>query len=78
MERVKNRGVLFDYIASVISMKTSAQIISSLLELNVPVAKIKALDEVFADAKALSLVKAEQINGQNTRRVSQIAFKFEA
>jgi crotonobetainyl-CoA:carnitine CoA-transferase CaiB-like acyl-CoA transferase len=78
MERVKNRGVLFNYISSVISLKTCSQILSSLLELNVPVAKIKSLDEVFADAKALSLVKEEQINGQNTRRVSQIAFKFEA
>jgi crotonobetainyl-CoA:carnitine CoA-transferase CaiB-like acyl-CoA transferase len=78
MERVKNREVLFNYIASVISMKTCAHIISSLLEVNVPVAKIKALDEVFADPKALSLVNEEQINGQNTRRVSQIAFKFEA
>ena len=78
MERVKNRGVLFSYIASVISMKTCAQILSSLLELNVPVAKIKSLDEVFADPTALSLVQEEQINGQNTRRVSQIAFKFEA
>jgi crotonobetainyl-CoA:carnitine CoA-transferase CaiB-like acyl-CoA transferase len=78
MERVKNRDVLFNYIASVISMKTCSQIISSLFDLNVPVAKIKALDEVFADPKALSLVKEEQINGQNTRRVSQIAFKFEA
>ena len=78
MERVKNREVLFTYIASVISKKTCAHIISSLFELNVPVAKIKSLDEVFADPKALSLVKEEQINGQNTRRVSQIAFKFEA
>jgi crotonobetainyl-CoA:carnitine CoA-transferase CaiB-like acyl-CoA transferase len=78
MERVKNREVLFNYMASVVSMKTCSQILSSLLELNVPVAKIKSLNEVFADPKALSLVKEEQINGQNTRRVSQIAFKFEA
>lgn len=78
MERVKNREVLFKYIASVISMKTCSQIFSSLIELNVPVAKIKSLDEVFADPKAMSLVREEQINGQNTKRVSQIAFKFEA
>jgi crotonobetainyl-CoA:carnitine CoA-transferase CaiB-like acyl-CoA transferase len=78
MERVKNREVLFTYIASVISMKTCTELISSLLKLNVPVAKIKALDEVFQDPKALSLVRAEPINGQNTKRVSQIAFKFEA
>lgn len=77
MERVKNRGVLFNYIASVISTKTSSQIITSLFKLNVPVAKIKSLDEVFADPMALSLVREEQINGQNTRRVSQIAFNFE-
>jgi hypothetical protein len=42
------------------------------------VAKIKSLDEVFQDQKALSLVKTEQINDQNTKRVSQIAFNFEA
>jgi hypothetical protein len=46
------------------------------LELNVPVAKIKALDEVFTNPNALSLVREEQINSQNTQRVSQIAFKF--
>jgi crotonobetainyl-CoA:carnitine CoA-transferase CaiB-like acyl-CoA transferase len=65
-------------MASVISMKTCAHIISSLLELGVPVAKIKSLEEVFEDPKAMSLVKTEQIDGQNTKRVSQIAFKFEA
>ena len=78
IERVKNREVLFKHLASVISIRTCAQITSALFELNVPVAKIKTLDEVFADQKALSLVKEEHINGQNTRRVSQIAFKFEA
>ena len=78
LKRVKNRGVLFNYLERVISNQTSTQIITSLLELNVPVAKIKSLDEVFQDPKALSLVKTEQINGQNTKRVSQIAFNFEA
>jgi crotonobetainyl-CoA:carnitine CoA-transferase CaiB-like acyl-CoA transferase len=78
MERVKNREVLFDHMACVISMKTGDQIMAALLDLNVPIAKIKTLDEVFADPKALALVKEEQINGQNTQRVSQIAFKFEA
>ena len=78
IERVKNREVLFKHLASVISIRTCAQITAALFELNVPVAKIKTLDEVFADPKALSLVKEEHINGQNTRRVSQIAFKFEA
>jgi crotonobetainyl-CoA:carnitine CoA-transferase CaiB-like acyl-CoA transferase len=58
-------------------MKTCSEIISSLLDLNVPVAKIKALDEVFTNPNALSLVREEQINSQNTQRVSQIAFKFE-
>lgn len=78
IERVKNREVLFKYLASAISIRTCAQITAALFERNVPVAKIKPLDEVFVDPKALSLVKEEHINGQNTRRVSQIAFKFEA
>lgn len=78
MERVKNRDVLFELLAEKILELACAKLITELMELNVPVAKIKSLDEVFADPNALALVKEEQNNGQNTRRVSQIAFNFES
>jgi len=77
IERVKNRKVLFDQLANVISKKTSSQLISSLSERNVPVAKIKGLDEVFKEQAAQKLVRSEEIGPQLTKRVSQIAFNFE-
>lgn len=78
MERVKNRDVLFEFLSEKILELACAKMITELMDLNVPVAKIKSLDEVFTDPNALALVKEEQSNGQNTRRVSQIAFNFEA
>lgn len=77
MERVKNRGVLFELLAEKILELTCAKMITELMDLNVPVAKIKSLDEVFTDPNACALVKEERSNGQNTKRVSQIAFNFE-
>jgi len=77
IERVKNRKVLFDLLANVISKNTSSQIITSLSERNVPVAKIKGLDEVFKEQAAQKLVRSEEIGPQLTKRVSQIAFNFE-
>jgi hypothetical protein len=44
----------------------------------VPAAQIQTLDQVFADPNAQELVRVEQIGSQSTKRVSQIAFKFEA
>lgn len=78
IQRVKNRAVLFEIFAPVLLLKDSADICASLIELNVPVAKIKGLDEVFNEQAAQKLVRSEQIGEQVTKRVSQIAFKFEA
>ncbi|MFM8595708.1 MAG: CaiB/BaiF CoA transferase family protein [Flavobacteriales bacterium] len=74
--RVKNRAVLFQLLEPIISKKTSSEICTSLIELNVPVAQIKALDEVFTEQTAQNLVRSEQIGTQLTKRVTQIAFKI--
>jgi crotonobetainyl-CoA:carnitine CoA-transferase CaiB-like acyl-CoA transferase len=76
IERVKNRAVLFQLLEPVIAQKTSSEICYSLIELNVPVAQIKALDEVFTEQAAQNLVRSEQIGTQLTKRVTQIAFQI--
>jgi hypothetical protein len=48
-----------------------------LIELNVPVAQIKALDEVFTGQAAQKLVRTESIDRIDTKRVTQIAFHIQ-
>lgn len=76
IERVKNRAVLFKLLEPAIARKISSEICTSLIELNVPVAQIKALDEVFTAQAAQKLVRSEQIGTQLTKRVTQIAFQI--
>jgi hypothetical protein len=42
----------------------------------IPMGIIKTLDEVFADNQAQKLIRTEQIEGVNTKRVTQIAFQI--
>lgn len=77
MLRVKNRHKLQPLLQQSIGEMNCASLLAALIEQNVPVAQIKNLDTVFKDAQAQALVKTEEVNGQHTKRVSQIAFKFE-
>ena len=47
-----------------------------MLSENVPVGKIKAMDEVFQSARVNNSVLTEKIDGIETKRVSTIAFKW--
>jgi crotonobetainyl-CoA:carnitine CoA-transferase CaiB-like acyl-CoA transferase len=47
-----------------------------MLENNVPCGKIKNLEEVFNDASAKELIRSEQIEGKETKRVTSLAFKW--
>lgn len=78
IERVKNRTALAQIIQEKVGELLAAPLLSNLQELGVPAAQIQTLDQVFADPKAQELVRMEQIGQQTTKRVSQIAFKFEA
>ncbi len=77
IERVKNRSALAQIIQEKVGELLAAPLLSILQELGVPAAQIQTLDQVFADPNAQELVREEQIGSQNTKRVSQIAFKFE-
>ena len=78
IERVKNRTVLAQIIQEKVGELLAAPLLSNLQELGVPAAQIQTLDQVFADPNAQVLVRIEQIGSQSTKRVSQIAFQFEA
>ncbi|MEY3741229.1 MAG: hypothetical protein RL371_127 [Bacteroidota bacterium] len=77
IERVKNRSALAQIIQEKVGELLAAPLLSILQELGVPAAQIQTLDQVFSDPNAQELVREEQIGSQNTKRVSQIAFKFE-
>lgn len=74
--RVKNRSILANLIQDEVKTKTANQILEEMHFLHVPAARIKTLNEVFEDPKALDMVRDENIDGKQTKRVSSIAFKW--
>lgn len=76
IERVRNRGALRELLAQPILLRTSDELLDCLLAEHVPAGKIKNLSEVFSDKEAHSLVKEEKIDGEDTKRVSSVAFRF--
>jgi crotonobetainyl-CoA:carnitine CoA-transferase CaiB-like acyl-CoA transferase len=55
---------------------TTKEILDTLIQSNVPVAKVRNLEEVFEDEAAKSLIREEDQAGILTKRVSSIAFKW--
>jgi len=75
-ERVRNRTFLKEIIQEKIKLFPTQEIMDSMLKENVPVGKIKDLQEVFENDEAQKLVRKEVIDGIETSRVSSIAFKW--
>ena len=74
--RVSNRIELEQLIQAKIELLSTEEILSTMLSENVPVGKIKAMDEVFQSARVNNSVLTEKIDGIETKRVSTIAFKW--
>lgn len=74
--RVENRLELEKLIQEKVSLIPTSIILSNLLEQNVPVGKIKALNEVFKEERVRNSILTEQIEGVNTKRLSTIAFRW--
>lgn len=74
--RVRNRTELANLLQEKISQHTSITLISGLINLHVPVGKVKDLKEVFEDASAQKLVREERIEGYETKRMTSLAFKW--
>ena len=74
--RVKNRAELAEELKRFVDKFNADDLLSKLLEINVPAAKIKNVAEVFEDTTAQSLVLDEDIEGVKTRRVRSSVFKI--
>ncbi|MEY3236135.1 MAG: hypothetical protein RI883_236 [Bacteroidota bacterium] len=75
--RVKNRKGLQKILQEKIQEIPTDVILNKMLSENVPAGKIKNLEEVFSNADAQNLIREEEIEGINTKRVTSIAFKWE-
>jgi len=75
--RVVNRTALFELLEDKIKLLEADKILQSMLEQKVPAGKIKNLGEVFSAETAQAMVRQEEIDGVQTKRVSSIAFKWE-
>lgn len=75
-KRVENRKLLAQIIEDEIIKLKSASILQWAASYYVPCGLIRSLDEVFQDERAQQFVREEVINGQNTKRVTSIAFEW--
>lgn len=76
VHRVQNRTELASLLTKAVQQFSAAKLCQQLIEQGVPVAEIKSLDQVFENPAAKALILEEEINGQNTQRVQQVAFKI--
>jgi crotonobetainyl-CoA:carnitine CoA-transferase CaiB-like acyl-CoA transferase len=75
--RVANRVELFETLQERIGQQQTAQLMDAMNKNYVPIGKIKNLAEVFSDSKTAKLIRDEQMEGKETKRVSQIAFTIQ-
>lgn len=74
-KRVFNREELYDLLNQKIHLLDSSDLLTKLQQLNVPAGKVKDIREVFENPAARSLIREENIDGINTKRVSSVIFK---
>lgn len=74
-QRVIHRKELFGILQDQIKSMNSASILNWMHAHFVPCGKIRNLQEVFSDEQAQSFIRTEITDGQETKRVSSIAFK---
>ena len=74
-QRVINRAELFKILQDKISKCKAVDVLNWMETHHVPCGKIKNIAEVFENGKAKALIRTEIIEGQETKRVSSIAFQ---
>ncbi len=73
--RVINRTSLQQRLQEKIGEWDSEDLLLQLGKLHVPIGKVKNLEEVFRDSAAQSLIRSENIEGTETKRITSIAFR---
>lgn len=74
--RVENRLSLSSYLQEAVGQFQAEELVNELVELKVPVARIKNLKEVFDSAAAQELILEEKIGDLLTKRVKTSIFKI--
>ncbi len=75
-QRLKNRQELVDVLSEKLILLEADDFLNRCHQSNIPAARIKNLEEVFKNIEAQKLIRQETISGQETKRVSSIAFKW--
>ncbi|MDR0801069.1 CaiB/BaiF CoA-transferase family protein [Fluviicola sp.] len=78
VNRVANRTVLQKLIQERILHYNADEVTEYMHRKQVPAGCIQDLKEVFRNPESQKLIRTEQIESKDTRRVSQIAFQFES
>lgn len=74
-ERVQNRTELFSLLKEKVVLYSSEDILSFMHKHFVPCGEVKDLEAVFKTEAAKNLVRAEEIDGEKTKRVTGIGFQ---
>ncbi len=75
-DRVKNRTKLKEEIAPYVMTYHANELSDLALKHLIPLGIIKSLDQVFETKEAKALIREENQHSTNTKRVSQVAFKW--
>lgn len=76
INRVNNRKQLGESLETLIKEWNSDKLIQKCNELQVPIGKVKNMQEVFQNDTAKNMILTEDINGQMTKRVKSVAFNL--
>lgn len=76
VNRVKNRTALQQLLADKIKEITAKEIDTAMREQFIPMGIVHDLKEVFTNEQAQTLIRTEMIDAIETKRVTQIAFKY--
>lgn len=74
-QRVIHRTELANYLQERVGILDADAILAWMEEHHVPCGKVRTLDEVFTDHRAKQLIRTETIDGEDTKRVTSIAFQ---
>lgn len=75
-ERVKHREALQNELAKSLVLRSRDALLEKLHALQVPAAAVKSIPEVFENPIAQNMVRTETLDGHETKRVSNIAFRL--
>lgn len=76
INRVKNRNLLAQQLEPTIISWDSEQLIQQCTKAQIPVGKVKNMQEVFQSDLARNMILVEDIDGQITKRVKSVAFNL--